>query len=93
MEVDERYSEDTKRLKNFYTFFKEIFKSLNDIVEEENVSKEILQIWDEKRKEWNSLVRHQYDFQDVLKNTKRLQDPHAQELSEDYYNYEKSIRR
>ena len=89
LEVDERYSEDTKRLKNFYTFFKEIFKSLNDIVEEENVSKEILQIWDEKRKEWNSLVRHQYDFQDVLKNTKRLQDPHAQELSEDYYNYEK----
>ena len=78
-------------MKTFENFFKEVFKSLDNIVEEENLPKEILQIWDDKRKQWNSLVRYQYDFEDVLQNTQTLQDPTAQELDEDRYNYEKDM--
>ena len=82
------YSERAKRLKNFETFFKEIFKTLNDIVEEENGPKEIIQIWNDQIKMWCPLVEHLWDFVDVLKNSERLQDPNAQELTEGYYNHE-----
>ena len=81
------HSARAKRSKIFETFFTEIFKSLNEIIEEENAPKEIIQIWDDKLQKWHLLVEFQWDFVDVLKNTERIQYPNAQELTENYYNY------
>ena len=82
------FSYNVKRLKNFETFFKEIFKSLSDIVEEENAPKEIVHVWRDKIKKWCSLVKTQWNFEDILQISERFQDPNDHELRYESYNYE-----